>query len=279
MLSARSWFGIAVCLYGVSTLYSIFLLRRGFRQDNRVNYLLLLTAWATHTLAMLNRGFSLQRCPINNLFEATLFIEWTMVTAYLVIGAWSRIRFLGAFASPILLAIGVFALMPALDPPYQPQHPNFSGGLHSLHAALILLASGAFGLSSIAAIMYLTQERDLKQHKVRALMSMLPPMHRLELVTHRLIVAGICLLTAGLMSGALGLKKSQGVFFKADSTIIWACSVWVIYVGLLILSKRFGHRGRKFALGAVGGFAFVILTFWGFYLLSGIHQTPVAALH
>ena len=40
------------------------------------------------------------------------------MAAYLVIGLLPRLRFLGAFASPVLLAIGVFALMPALDPPH-----------------------------------------------------------------------------------------------------------------------------------------------------------------
>ncbi|MBI1840633.1 MAG: cytochrome c biogenesis protein CcsA [Verrucomicrobia bacterium] len=259
--------------YGLSTVHSIFLLRGGFRQDNRVNYLLLLAGFACHTLAMMKRGFSLQRCPINNLFEATVFIGWTIVGAYLVIGAWSRVRFLGAFASPLLLGIGVFALMPGLDSPYLPQKPNFSGGLHSLHAALILLASGAFGLSAVAGIMYLTQERDLKQHKLRAVLSRLPPIHRLERITRLLVWSGLALLTGGLVSGAFWLRQRQGVFFKPDSTIIWAILVWVMYVVLIVLHTRFSHRGRRFALGAVGGFTFVILTFWGFYLLSGIHRT------
>lgn len=275
-ITDRGWFWVAVGVYGISTLYSIFLHRGGFRQDNRVSYLLLMLGWVAHTLSMTSRGFSLQRCPINNLFEATIFIAWTIVTSYLVIGAWSRVRFLGAFASPILFGIGVFALMPGLDPPYQPQHPNFSGGMHSLHAAFILLASGAFGLSSVAALMYLVQERDLKRNKLRAMLSLLPPMHRLEIISRRLMVAGVALMTLGLGSGALWLKERHGVYFKPDSTIIWSGLVWLIYVGLICLSYRFGYRGRRFALGAVGGFAFVILTFWGFYLLSGLHQAGPA---
>jgi ABC-type transport system involved in cytochrome c biogenesis permease subunit len=105
-------FALAVLFYGLSSIYSIFLLRKGFRQDNRINYCLLLVAFGFHTAAMFKRGFSLQRCPINNLYEATTFIGWTMVTSYLLIGSWSRLRFLGAFASPLLLAIGVFSLMP-----------------------------------------------------------------------------------------------------------------------------------------------------------------------
>jgi len=101
----------AVGLYGVSAVYSIFLLRQGFREDNRLNYLLLLGGFVLHTLAMFQRGFSLQRCPISNLYEATTFITWTIVAAYLLIGAWGRLRFLGAFVSPVLLGLGVFALM------------------------------------------------------------------------------------------------------------------------------------------------------------------------
>src|SRR5882757_2907073 len=96
-------------------IYSVFLWRKGFRQDNSINYFLLLAAIVFHTSAMVKRGFSLERCPVNNLYEATLFIAWTIVAAYLLLGAWSRLRFLGAFASPLLFVIGVFALMPDLD--------------------------------------------------------------------------------------------------------------------------------------------------------------------
>src|SRR6266704_1736008 len=128
-------------LYGLSSLYSIFLLRKGFRQDNRINYLLLLAAFGVHTAAMMARGFNFQRCPMNNLYEATVVIAWTIVAAYLVLGAWSRLRFLGAFASPILLAIGVFALMPGLD--VRSAQPAFVGGWSSSHKALILLSYGA----------------------------------------------------------------------------------------------------------------------------------------
>jgi ABC-type transport system involved in cytochrome c biogenesis permease subunit len=274
-MSDRSWFWVAVLFYGISTLYSIFLLRGGFRQDNRTNYLLLLAGFACHTLAMLKRGFSLQRCPINNLFEATVFIAWTIVAAYLLLGMWSRVRFLGAFTSPVLLGIGVFALMPALDPPYLPSKPNFSGGLHSLHAALILLGSGAFGLSAVASIMYLTQERDLKRNKLRAMLSRLPSIQKLEIITRRLIYCGLLLLTLGLGFGAAWLHQRHGVFFKADSTIIWTLVVWALYSGLTLSYWRFAQRGRRFAWGAVGGFTFVILTFWGFYLLSSIHKVSM----
>ena len=39
-----------------------------------------------HTSAMLKRGFSFDRCPVNNLYEATTFLLWTIAATYLVVG-------------------------------------------------------------------------------------------------------------------------------------------------------------------------------------------------
>src|SRR5690242_15931854 len=95
--------------------YSVFLWRKGFRRDDYVNYSILLVAFGLHSTAMALRGFSLKHCPVTNLYEATTFAMWTIVAVYLVVGLLPRLRFLGAFAAPILFAIGVFALMPGLD--------------------------------------------------------------------------------------------------------------------------------------------------------------------
>jgi ABC-type uncharacterized transport system permease subunit len=262
---------LAVVFYGLSSLYAIFLLRKGFREDNRINYCLLLGGAVFHMLAMFQRGFSLQRCPINNLYEATLFIGWTIVASYLLMGLWTRLRFLGAFASPILLAIGIFALMPSLDPPHE-HGPVFTGGWLSLHAALILLSYGGFGLSAIAAVMYLTQEHNLKFNKLRAVFSLMPPIQRLEVATSRLLLAGFVLLSLGLLIGVVNLKATHGVYFKGDTKILWSALVWLSCLTLLISRWRFAQRGRRLAWGAVGMFAFVLLTFWGSNLLSGIHN-------
>src|SRR4051812_5878973 len=114
-LADRDYFKLAVLFYGASAVYSVFLWRKGFRQDNRVNYVVMLAAFLLHTVAMVKRGFSLSRCPVNNIYEAMTFVSWTIVASYMFVGLFQRLRFLGAFASPALFAIGVFALMPGLD--------------------------------------------------------------------------------------------------------------------------------------------------------------------
>jgi ABC-type transport system involved in cytochrome c biogenesis permease subunit len=267
----RRLFALAVVFYGLSTIYSALLWRRGFQRDNRVNYFLLLAGFCFNVLAMLERGLSFSRCPVNSLYEAVMFITWGILLVYLALGLWARLRFLGAFASPVLLGMGVFGLMPALD------HPSIAkadliNGWSSLHAALILLAYGAFGLSSIAGLMYLSQEHNLKFHKLRAVLSVLPPIERLERTIGRLLLAGFVLFTAGLVVGAVWVKKPAGVRFYEDVKVIWSVFLWFVYTGLLVMRWHFRQGGRRFAWGAVGTFAFVMLTFWGTNLLSAIHR-------
>ena len=268
----RNFFAGAVLVYGLSMIYSLFLWRKGFRRDDHVNYLLLLLAFALHTTAMILRGFRLNHCPVTNLYEATTFAMWSIVAVYLGVGLWPRLRFLGAFASPVLFAIGVFALMPSLDQARNAR-PGVSATWISIHAAMMALSYGAFGLASVAAAMYLTQEHNLKLHKLQAIFSLLPPIQRLEAVVGRLLVSGFVLLTIGLAIGALDLTHLDNPqAFRGDPKIIWSALVWLIYLGLIVMRWKFAQGGRRFALGAIGSFVFVLLTFWGTNALSPLHN-------
>lgn len=271
-LTDRQWFGLAVALYAGCTAYSVFLWRKGFRRDEWVSYLLLTVAFLMTTAAMFKRGFSVQQCPVFNLFEATMFVMWVLVAALLVLGLIPKLRFIGAFAAPVLLAVGIFALMPALDPPHGPK-PEFRGALPSLHITMVLLAYGAFGVSGVAGLIYLSQDRNLKINKTRATLSLLPSIQRLERVVGEAMLIGFTLLTLGLSLGAVYLVlNSQAQSLGPDPKIIWSGCVWVTYLVMLIARWRFAPGGRRMALGAIGAFAFIMLTFWGTNLLSPIHQ-------
>ncbi len=156
---------------------------------------------------------------------------------------WSRVRFLGAFASPVLFAIGVFALMPSLDMS-RSARPELPVAWTSLHAALMSLSYGAFGLSSIAAVMYLMQERKLKLHKLQAIFSLMPPIQRLEVVAERMLVVGFVLLTLGLASGVVDLTHINDPHsYRGDPKIVWSVLVWLLYLGLIVMRWRFAQGG------------------------------------
>jgi ABC-type uncharacterized transport system permease subunit len=268
----RHFFLLAVIAYGLSAVYSLFLWRKGFRKGDFINYGMLLAGLILQTKAMFMRGLTLKECPVHNLYEAMTFVDWTIVAAYAVIGLWPRLRYLGAFAAPVIFAIGVFALMPGLDPAHTGQPPTEANAMISLHAALTLLSYGAFGLSSVAGVMYLSQEHDLKFHKLRAVFAVMPPIDRLEKITSRLLWSGFLLLTAGLALIPFLFKNRSEFHLASDPKVVWSALVWCLYLALLVLHGRFSQSGRKFAWGAVASFAFVVLTFWGVNLLSPTHR-------
>lgn len=268
-LSDRQWFAVAVVLYGVSMFYSVVLWRRGFRRNDWVNYFLLLAAFVPHTLALVIRGVALAQCPVTNLYEATAFVLWTVTGSYVVFGIWPRWRFLGAFASPLLLALGIFALLPGLDA--QSGNPQLANGAASLHAALALLSYGAFGLSAIAGAMFLSQEHDLKFNPMRAILAALPSIQRLDRIAGAWLAVGVVLLTAGL--GCLFfIYWGTEAAFQWDAKVLWSGVVWLMYAALVVARWKLDFQGHRFALGTALAFVFLILTFWGTNLMSSTHQ-------
>ena len=130
--------------------------------------------------------------------------------------------------------------------------------------------TGALGLSAVAAAMFLTQEHNLKFNKLQAVLSLLPPIQRLERVTQWLLIVGLGLLSVGLHLGGR-LPRPEGVQFIQDPKVVWSIVLWLGCLLLLVLRWR-GLSPRRFSWGVSGMFLFVLLTFWGTNLLSPLHN-------
>src|SRR4030095_15321022 len=109
-------------------------------------------------------------------------------------------------------------------------------------------------------------------NKLRAVGAFMPSIQRLEGVTRYLMAAGLGLLTVGLIAGLLYLKEARGSYVSGDPFVLYCGFTWIVYLVLFISHSRFAHHGRRLAWGAVVAFAFVMLTFWGVWLLSGLHN-------
>ncbi|MGC8743213.1 MAG: cytochrome C assembly family protein [Verrucomicrobiia bacterium] len=271
-LSEKNCFLIAVVLYGISAIYGVFLMRAGFKRDDRINYFMLLAGFCLQTLAMLQRGISFSHCPVHNLYEAILFVSWSLLLGYLIIGIHPRLRFLGIYAAPVVLALGILAKMPGMDqqtPTLIENNPKF---WVNLHATIILFSYAAFGIAGLCGMMYLSRIHSLKYDKVVAFFSHLPSAERLEKVLFESLVAGVLMLTIGILIASFALKPPSGLTYAADPKVQWSIFVWLLYVFIIILHKKFSIGPRRLAFSAIGSFAFILLTFWGFNLMSKIHN-------
>jgi ABC-type uncharacterized transport system permease subunit len=102
-------------------------------------------------------------------------------------------------------------------------------------------------------------------------LSLLPPIQRLEIVASRLVLAGLVLFTIGLGVGG-HLPRPEGVSYWQDSKVVWSILMWLVYLALLVWHRIFPQSSRRFATGVIAAFAFLLLTFWGTNLLSTLHH-------
>jgi HemX protein len=249
------WFLIAstVCfLCGFA--YSMYALGARVGRPSRWNFAVMLTGFAFQTAFLQVRGEIVGRCPLTNLFEVLVFLSWSMVLLYFVVGGTYRVSLLGTFTAPMVFLLQTLAqLLPSASA--VPQFKPSAGFWPELHAAVSLIAYGAFALGCVAGVMYLVQERLLKKHRLNSVFHNLPSINVLAVAMQRVLVVGIVLLTIGLIAGFLAGNAGEH-----KAAIVWAVGVWILYGALLLL--RYTHRfsARRIAWMSVAAFTIALTT-------------------
>lgn len=239
---------------------TMFILGAGRPRFSRFNFGAMAAGFGFQTAFLVVRGHALNACPLTNLFEVLIFLSWSMVLLYFVVGGAYRLSLLGVFTSPLAFFFQAFAMIAPLDSPPGPRARVTAQPWLEMHAAICIVAYGAFALACVAGVMYLVQERQLKTHRLRGLFFYLPPIADLSVAINRLLLAGFILLTAGLLSGfAVRLEWSK---------VIWGVGVWLIYGGILQADRLRRVTPRRVAILAVAAFSITLATLWGLNFLN-----------
>lgn len=265
MINDRTFLWLAQVFYAVSCVLTLRRLRAGGSGAalQRVNYAAMAAGFALHTMFLYLRGQQVGRCPLTNLFETQAFIAWAAVLFFLLIGPSYRVSFLGAFTAPLVLLICLAALIfPNID--VAQAQPATRSAWVEFHAAIAILASGAFALAFVTGAMYLRQERQLKRRQLSSSFLLLPSIEQLDSIHYRLLIMGFGMLTVGMIGG---LVSYHIVGHWTTPKIVWAVSVWVLYGALLLARGLWTLRGRKVAVASMASFAFMLIGFWGVSLL------------
>ncbi|MCE9608627.1 MAG: cytochrome c biogenesis protein [Chthoniobacter sp.] len=240
----------------VGFAYTMHALGARVYRASRLNLVAILGGFVGQTVFLYLRGQALGRCPLTNRFEVLIFLSWALVLFYLLIGPAYRLSLLGAFTSPLVFLFQTGALLLVGDVPSQPKLAL--NGWLELHAAISVVAYGAFALACVAGVMYLVQERQLKTHHLHSIFYHLPPIRDLAVANARLIIAGFALLTIGLGAGF----KLGSVFTHSPLTA-WSVVVWLGYGGLAALGGLQRISQRRVAWMSVAAFGGVLVTLAG----------------
>jgi ABC-type uncharacterized transport system permease subunit len=201
------------------------------------------------------RGQEHRRCPLTNQFEVFIFIGWSILLLYFLVGTTYRLSLLGVFTAPLLAILQALALLSPLDSASAAPRNRINPWLE-LHAAVALIAYAAFALACITGVMFLLQDRLIKRHRINALFHQLPPIHDLAKTIIRMVLLGVVLLSIAL-AASFQIKSPI-----TNTKMLFAWGVWALYLVNLLLMWRHSISARHTAWLAIGGFAVVFVSIW-----------------
>ena len=197
--------------------------------------------------------------------------ETQSLLALLLVGA-----FLLTFLRHRTLAPGIFLLPVAvllmLVPAFRPgaeQLPLVNSGWILLHIILLLAAYAALLLSLLTSVLYLLQEKRLKQK--RPAMLGLPPLETTDQIALKALLFGLPCMTGGLLIGSALAEQTVGPTFFLDPKVLLSFALWMAYVGMIFIRRHSGLRGRRAIY--LSSFVFmVVLAVWAANQLSVVHR-------
>ncbi len=136
------------------------------------------------------------------------------------------------------------------------------------HILLSLLAYSLLTIASLQALLLAYQNYQLKHKHLKGVMGLLPPLQTMETLLFELLWAGEILLTLSIVTGLMFTYSfsEQHVSHKAVFSVL----SWLIYALLLWGRHAKGWRGAAAIRWTLGGFAALMLAYFGSKLVLEI---------
>jgi ABC-type uncharacterized transport system permease subunit len=251
---------LAIILYLAAAIGLLMRLLKGEAASGSVRIALLgaaLVAVIVHALLLF--GDASASAGINlSLTGAASLVAWIVACLYLIGAIWRPIDNLGAIVMPLAAAA---VLGDWLHPAQTPIALTSRSAV--IHVIVALVAYSLLLLATVQSVMLLLQESKLRHKHPGGFLRALPPMQTMEEVMFQMIALGFALLTVTLVSGIFFSERVFATPFKLTHHIVLAALGWIVYAWLLIGRWRFGWRGRTAVHWTIGGFALLVLGYFG----------------
>lgn len=242
----------------------------------RTAVLLMLAAFALHTLSLIASGIHSGNFPVNNFRETLSVTAWAIAAVFIGFSLVYKLKVLGVYAAP-LIALTLIAANQMPDT--VAQNPQlFKSWWLAAHIVTIFIGNAAFALASGLGVLYLLQEGAIKRKRRGFFFSRLPSLELLDTTGYSCLVIGFTMLTIGLITGVVYAKAIWSHFWCWDPKEVWSSITWLFYAALLHGRLAGGWRGRRTAIMAIVGFGVLLFTFFGVNFLLKGHHGPFTAL-
>ncbi|HLF84782.1 MAG TPA: cytochrome c biogenesis protein CcsA [Blastocatellia bacterium] len=250
--------------YAVCVAQSIFALTTKRPVMRRTALAALALALGAHTAWLLLRGIRTGRFPLVGTQEMAAFLSWGLVLSTLIAYRWYHANALKAFIFPIVLVLAAIA---AISPDPAGQTREFSNTLQSIllpaHVGLLLLAYSSFFVAFGAGVMYIIQERELKNKRFGTIFYKLPSLDTCDAISSRSMAIGFVLMTLGIVGGLWYSYSRYHVYWQAGPLEIFSVVTWLLYLVIIQSRINAGWGGRAAARASILSFIIVICSLVG----------------
>jgi len=261
------WLRVAVLLYGIAALA---VLPAALYDRPRWRHIAIpatIAAVFFHFVSlaeMLNAAH--HALPVDT-HETQTLLSLLLAVAFLLVYWRYKTVSLGVFILPVCFLL---CLIPAFHPGQETAtFPLLHTRWVLLHIALLLAAYAALVISLMASLLYLIQERRLKQKSPT--LTWLPPLETTDQIALKSLLFGLPCMTAGLLIGSLIAQATVGSSYFRDPKILLAFAMWLAYVGMIQVRRVVGLRGRRAVY--LSSFVFlVVLAVWAANQFSAVHR-------
>ncbi len=229
----------------------------GYGRSGRIAVGATLLGWLAHLATIITRGFAAHRVPWGNMYEFSTVVAFIVVTAFLVLLARQKLRWLGVFVLvPVVLYLGLAGTV--LYVKAGPLVPALNSYWLKIHVVAAMSATAMFFVSGIVALLYLAKMR----RPAGALLSRLPDAASLDRLTYGLVAFAFPIWTFAIMAGAIWAEAAWGRYWGWDPKETWSFITWVIYAAYLHSRATAGWKGKRAAWFAVAAFGALIINYY-----------------
>lgn len=259
-LADRQWLWLAAGCYAAGLALGTLALARERKYSKFAMYVIVALGYIFQTLGLVARGKAVQGCPLGNTFEIFQFTAWSATGVYLIIGARFQLSMLGYFTACLSAALTALSLaLPSWD---AVRWTSLHAGNPwvALHAGLAIFSYGIFAVLALTALLAFLRDYSLRSKRLGGWFSFLPPLSELEQISVRLLVGGVCAMTAALVMGYFYWKSD--VASVGALKIVAVVLVWLAYAGALLLRTRGALVGRRFFMACSALFIVAMVSLW-----------------
>ncbi|HEY3203845.1 MAG TPA: cytochrome c biogenesis protein CcsA [Thermoanaerobaculia bacterium] len=247
---------LAVACYSVGEALAILWLVQPRGAFSRPASVVIAGGLALHFGDLMHRGRELGSVPYRTLGGSVSLFGWMLGIAYLVLLLRHRERAMGPFLIPFVIVTTIVALL-LPDAASAPARAT-RGSVFAFHVTLAILAYAAFTFSFVLSILYLIQNRQIRQRKTGLLFSRLPALEVIGRMNRTSVSVGLAVLTLSLIFGFLWAERVWTSLF--DPKVEWALITVLVY-GFLLWMDRRGWEGPRVALLSILGFGVVLFSY------------------